>query len=742
MKAIWKRELQGYFHTPVGYVFLGVFLAISSVLFYLVILSARSSNLPKFLSEISAIWMLVSPILTMRLLAEERQKKTDQLLLTSPVSLPGIVAGKYLAAVTVLLITSALTLLYVLIVALYGQVYPAELAVNYLGFILEGCAFTALDLFLSGCAATPVTAAVLAFGANFLLWILDLLQTAVQAAWISDALKFISLYRRNEAFQMGQLSFACIFYDLAFIALFLTLTVYLLDRRRTGGGSTDGSLKQMLRRGMTKKKEAADGEIRRIRRKKRRYSSVSALLLVMLAISFAAISIGADALENRNGLRIDLSYNSISTYSEKTQEVLENLQHDVHIWALFRNGYEDIQLLELLNRYSATSSRITWEQTDITLNPTLVARFTTELGAPQDDGLIVWCEDTGRSHLISAEEYSTVLGDPETNELTSAIWNYESVLTEAIYYVTRERVPQVVILQGHNELGIEELETFEYLLKANQYEVRYADLENKEFQPDPRDLLVFFSPRQDLSDAELEKLGTFASQGGSFLFTRDFDDETQKMPNYRTLLRSCGFECIEGIVTADPEAVNTYYDTNTSWLLPEMLSTDMTIDLIEYGMDQIMMPGAAAFETPEDTDRYMMTSVVLQSGETARLVKAADTAAGSIWTETNEKGPFALALQSWRITTDGYLSRAFIIGCSSSLINEKILSMTNGQELIIRSLEYLMDREASNLDIMPKVAIRPALSAGSTALGSVLLVALPAAVLLAALLVLIRRRNR
>ena len=90
---------------------------------------------------------------------EERQKKTDQLLLTSPVSLPGIVAGKYLAAVTVLFMTAGLTLLFVLVVAIYGRVYPAELAVNYLGFILQGCAFAAMDLFLSGCAGTPVTAA-------------------------------------------------------------------------------------------------------------------------------------------------------------------------------------------------------------------------------------------------------------------------------------------------------------------------------------------------------------------------------------------------------------------------------------------------------------------------------------------------------------------------------------------------------------------------------------------------------
>ena len=332
MKAIWKREMRGYFHTPVGYVFLGVFLAISSVLFYLDILSRRSTNLPGFFTEISAIWMLVSPILTMRLLAEEQQKKTDQLLLTSPVSLPGIVAGKYLAAVTVLLITAGMTLFYVLIVAIYGQVFPAELAVNYLGFILEGCAFAAMDLFLSGCAATPVTAAVLAFGANFLLWILDLLQTAVKTAWISDVLKFVSLYRRNMTFQAGQLSYACIIFDLAFIALFLTLTVYRLDRRRTGSGSPDGSLLQRIRRGIRKEKDA-DREKRKSRVKKWKYSGISAALLAMLALSLTALCIGADALETRKGLRIDLSFNSMSSYSEKTQEVLENVGHDVHIWA-------------------------------------------------------------------------------------------------------------------------------------------------------------------------------------------------------------------------------------------------------------------------------------------------------------------------------------------------------------------------------------------------------------------------
>ena len=233
MRVIWKREFRAYFHTPVGYVFLGVFLAVSSAVFYLEILSQRSGELPTFIGEMSYLWMLLSPVLTMRLLAEEKQKKTDQLLLTSPVYLPGVVLGKYLAAVTMLLITAGMTLLFSLVVAIYGRVYPTELAVNYLGFILQGCALVAMDLFLSGCAGTPVIAAVLAYGANLLLWILDQLYASISEVWLAEIIKFTSLYRRNANFiKMGQLSFASVLYDLSFIAVFLVLAVFRLDRKR------------------------------------------------------------------------------------------------------------------------------------------------------------------------------------------------------------------------------------------------------------------------------------------------------------------------------------------------------------------------------------------------------------------------------------------------------------------------------------------------------------------------------
>ncbi len=235
MLSIWKRELQGYFYTPVGYVFMGVFLMLSSVIFYLTIMQTRSSDLLSFIGTMSYLWMLLCPVLTMRLLAEEKQKRTDQLLLTSPVSLPGIVLGKYLAAVTVMALTVLLTMLFVLIVAIYGQVYPGELLVGYLGFVLQGCAFIALDLFISGCTSNQVAAVVAAFGANFVLWMLDLIQSAIRIDWVNGILSFFSLYERTEPFLMGQLSFASVGYDLSFAAAFILLTIHLMDARRYRG---------------------------------------------------------------------------------------------------------------------------------------------------------------------------------------------------------------------------------------------------------------------------------------------------------------------------------------------------------------------------------------------------------------------------------------------------------------------------------------------------------------------------
>ena len=193
---------------------------------------------------------------------------------------------------------------------------------------------------------------------------------------------------------------------------------------------------------------------------------------------------------------------------------------------------------------------------------------------------------------------------------------------------------------------------------------------------------------------------------------------------------------------ADAEDPNSYYNGNQVWLLPAMCPTDLTMDLIASGASHTLFPGARAFEEPGEGDRNLMTSVVLRSGETSYLKALTEETTTMERAEGEPQGAFPLALEARRVTSDGYISRAFIIGCGAALADSQLYSMTDSQQLTIRVLEFLLRLDATDLKIMAREAVRPSLGTASTNLGSVLLVALPLSVLFAALLVLGPRRDR
>ena len=476
---------------------------------------------------------------------------------------------------------------------------------------------------------------------------------------------------------------------------------------------------------------------------KLKYGSVSVLMIVMVLAALIALNAGVYALEKKKGWRIDLSFNGIASQSAETANVLKQLEEPVQILALFRKGDEDAPLLELLDRYAAASELVTWKQVDPTLNPALLSRFTTDSVTPGSNDLIVYCEKTDRFRILGPDDYVSVGMDTETGEYTYTGWTYERSITGAIAYVTKERIPRAVVMQGNGELDNETLQYFQGLLEANQYEVAYEDLTDAAFVPDPEDLLIFFSPVRDLTEPELSKISDFAAKGGSFLFACDYTDPLENMPNYSALLRSYGFLPLEGIIIADTTDEGTFYDKDHPyWLLPEMCSTDLTLSLMTAGANHLLLPGARAFIDPEESDRNLTTAVLLRSGKTSfRKVMTKDTVTIDK-TEEDEEGSFALALEARRVTADGYVSRAFIIGCSAALADQQLYAMTDSQQFTIRVMEFLLQTDASDLQIAPKEAVRPALGTGSTNLGSVLLVALPLSVLLAAILILGPRRDR
>lgn len=469
---------------------------------------------------------------------------------------------------------------------------------------------------------------------------------------------------------------------------------------------------------------------------KLKYGSVSALMLAMVLIALIALNAGIYALEKNKGWRIDLSFNGILSQSADTKAVIESLDKPVEIYALFRKASEREwpELQELLDKYAAASDRITWKQVDPMVDQLLVNRFSTDNAVPVEGNLIVWCEQTNRFRIIGGEDFIGQGFDIETGELVYENLTFESSITSAIAYVVRDRVAKAVIMQGHDEYKLEFLTDFQNLLEANQFEVVYQDLKEEGYTPNPEDLLIFFDPLKDLTETELKTLTEFAGKGGSFLFACDTDVSMDNMPRYMTLLRSYGFEPLEGFAEASQVDRNSYYESQT-YLVPEMCSTDITMDLVGTDRDFLILPGTRAFAEPEEGDRNLVISVVLRAAGTA-VIRTDTTVTAPDGTEG-----FPLALQARRVTNEGYVSRAFIIGSGYTLTDKGLYSITRSQELTVNVMDFLMQQGVTGLNIAPKDAARPGLKTESLNLGSILLIALPLSVLFAALLILGPRKN-
>lgn len=177
MKAIYKRELASYFKSMIGYVFMFFVFFIVGIYFRAYNLAYAYPTVAATLSSITFLFLVAIPILTMRVLSEERKQKTDQLLLTAPVSIRNIVCGKYLALGTVYAIPMAIISLYPLILRSFGKISYAQNYTAILGFFLLGLTNIAIGMFISSLTENQIIAAVLTFIAMFVCYMITALES-------------------------------------------------------------------------------------------------------------------------------------------------------------------------------------------------------------------------------------------------------------------------------------------------------------------------------------------------------------------------------------------------------------------------------------------------------------------------------------------------------------------------------------------------------------------------------------
>ncbi len=231
MKAVFKREFKAYFQTPIGFIVLAAFYFFLG-LYFTLLYSNGVPNLEIAVMSMSIVAVFTLPILTMRLMSEDRRQKVDQVLITAPVKLTYIVLGKFFAAFSVFALCFAPTVIFEIIIA-------SKISVNLLGYLyallgmfLLGGALISIGMFVSCLTESPAISAILTLVINILVLYMSNFATLVKSEFIAKIFEKAAFITVSENFSESVFSIADIVYFLSIIAAFIFLSVRSLEKRR------------------------------------------------------------------------------------------------------------------------------------------------------------------------------------------------------------------------------------------------------------------------------------------------------------------------------------------------------------------------------------------------------------------------------------------------------------------------------------------------------------------------------
>lgn len=591
MKAIYKRELRSYFNSMVGYVFIAALVFFVGIFFFA---NNLFSGYPKFsmtLGSVLFILIICIAILTMKSMAEERRSRTDQMLLTYPVSLGGVVLGKYLAMVTVFAVPMALFCLCPLIIKATGTAYLAQDYATILAFFLMGCVYIAVGMLISALTESQIIAAVGTVAALLILYFWSDL-----VSFLPDAVSnMLGTFAFTEAFynfsDMNVFDIGALVLYLSMAALFVFLTVQVLRRKR--GVQT------------------------------------AVLTVIVLAIVVVVNLIMGQVPTNIKEL--DLSDSKIYTISDETLEYLNELDQEVEIIVFATEDELDfsvsntsgasmnISLSRFLNSYAAKSDKISLRYVDTVAHPTTAAEYDTS-----SDTIVVRCEATDKQKVLS---FHALIPYDYTymyyyQSFVATGFDGEGAITSAIDNVVNETNRKVYQLTGHaeTELG----DSAQSAIEKVNMELGSISL-LKDGIPEDCDLIIANAPASDLADDELVMLQEYLAGGGQVmaLIGGRYD-----LPNWKALLAEYGLQLEYGLIM-DGQRNYAQISGDGMFVIDPVLSTSssVTADISDDSQALLMYPGGMTqIEPARDTitvTPFMTTSSegYLYVGEDQDLVQ-------------------------------------------------------------------------------------------------------------------------
>lgn len=607
MWAIYKREIKSFFQSVIGWLFLAATLGLFGLYFYVYNLAYGSPYISSTLSATTVIMLIAVPILTMRVLAEERKAKTDQLILTAPVSVGKVVWGKYLAVATIFTIAVAVMAITPVFLHIFGEIPFAECYAAVLGYWLFGMTCIAIGTFVSSITESQVIAAVLTFALLFLGYMMNGITQVISSTGniVTKILNCFDLTSGMDNFFQGCIDVKSLIYYVSMSVFFLFLTSQSIQKRRWSMST-----------------------------KKLKLGVFSSSMIAVALVAVVAVNMVATQLPEKLA-SIDVTSQKLYSITKDTEKMLDNLQEDVTIYVLAKKDSQDTNLEKTLKRYESYSNHVTVEYKDPSVAPTFYKDYTES--SPTKNSLIVVGEK--RSKVIDYNDIYQYDVDYTTYQQKVTGYDGEGQITSAISYVTSEDTTVMYAITGHEEYSLSG--SFTDALEKQNIELKTLNLLENDSVPEDAACLLLLGPSKDYSEDDVTKITNYLENGGKAIIVSNYAEED--LSNFKKILSAYNVTLEDGLVV---ENDTQHYYKNQYYLLPEIGSDAVTSKAAE---GRIFTPFSQGFTYPQQTDDEATASGItytplLTTSENSFAKKDVTTASDYSKGENDVDGPFAVGL--------------------------------------------------------------------------------------------------
>lgn len=703
MKAIYKRELKAYFQSVIGWLFCAATLFCVSLYFVSYNLMSGYSYISYALSSGAFLFLFSVPILTMRILAEEKKQKIDQLILTAPVPVWKIVVGKYLAMATVFLSAVAVVCVYPIIMRCFGSVNMIESYVAIFAYALYGLAGIAVGLFISSITESQVVAMVLTFVAMFITYMMSGITSMISSEGniVTKILSCFDFGSKMSDFYNGAFSLTGAVYFVTVIGLGMFFTVQSIQKRRYT-----------------------------ISTKKLKAGAYSSTMIIIVTVAAVFLNLMVNELPE-SVQTIDVTNSKLYSITEDTKNFLSQLSEDITIYVLAPENNHDTNVEKTLKKYQEASSHIKVEYKDPSVYPAFASQYSDNTVSA---GSII-IEGSKRSKVIDYNDLYETEFDYNTYQNKTTGYDAEGQVTSALSYVTSDNNTKIYAITGHGEADV--TESFQGSLTKANVEVESLNLLSEESIPEDAQAIIILSPQSDYSADDAKKVQQYLDKGGNALITMGWTENS--MDNFKGIVSQYGINVGKEVVLETN--VGNYAQNNPFYLLPTISSTDITSAV--SGNYYIFMPYSVGMTVSYDDENNNITTL-LTTSDSAYGKADIQNASSYEKADGDADGPFYLGAVSER-TIDDQTSTIIVYSCDS-IFTDEADNMVAGanKELFKSSINNIVKADVS-ISIPVKDYDTPYLTVPqlqTVLIGVITILAIPFVLLLTGIIIAVRRQKK